>query len=409
MKLAYLVNQYPKISHSFIRRELKAVEAEEGESVARISVRRVDEPLVDDDDKREAETTRVILDGGPRQLLEDAARVAARRPGRFLKALATTVRLGARSDRGVVRHLAYLAEACTTLRWTEAEQVDHVHAHFGTNSATVAMLTRALGGPSYSFTAHGTETFDYPPFIGIQDKIEEAAFVVAVSDYGKSQLCRWSGTEQWDKIHVVRCGADESFFSRAAEPVPAAPRLVCVARFSEEKGHFVLIDAAAELARRGVDFTLALVGDGHLRAEVEARIARHGLGAKVELLGWRAGEEVQRAILDARALVLPSFAEGLPVVIMEAFALGRPVIATHISGIPELVKGGDNGWLVPAGSAHALADAMEAVVKAEPSALDAMGARGREAVRLRHDASQEAHRLRALFHEYGDRAPGTRG
>ncbi|MBX3247188.1 MAG: glycosyltransferase family 4 protein [Myxococcales bacterium] len=400
MKLAYLVNQYPKISHSFIRREILSIESAEGTPVARMSVRRVDEPLVDPEDQLEAERTRVVLDVGAAALLRDTAMVAARRPARFLRALKATVKLGARSDRGVLRHLAYLAEACTTARWSEAEGVDHLHAHFGSNSAAVAMLTHELGGPSYSFTAHGTETFDYPPFIGIADKVANAAFVVAVSEYGRSQLCRWSEQEHWDKIHVVRCGADEAFLAEEPTPLPDEPRLVCVGRLSGEKGHLVLMQAAAALARRGVDFQLDLVGDGDLRAPIERFIADHGLEDRVRLLGWGSAEQVRDAIRASRALVLPSFMEGLPVVLMEAFALGRPAIATHVSGIPELVVPGASGWLVPAGAAEPLADAMQEVVQASVPRLTEMGMRGREAVRERHDADREARRLLDLFHRY---------
>lgn len=402
MKLAYLVNLYPKISHSFIRRELLAVEAAEGTAILRMTVRRADEPLVDRADLEEAERTREILSRGAKGLVPDLAYIAARRPRRFARASAAAAKLGQRSDRGILRHGAYLAEACTVARWCEAEGVDHLHAHFGSNSAAVAMLARLLGGPSYSFTAHGTETFDYPPFIGIADKVAHAAFVVAVSDYGRSQLCRWSERVHWPKIHVVRCGADEAFFAHAPVPIPDAPHLVCVARLSGEKGHLVLLDACRELVQRGVDFRLDLVGDGELRPEIEAFLTEHGLEERVRLLGWGDADAVRRALSEARAMVLPSFMEGLPVVLMEAFALGRPCISTHVSGIPELVRPGENGWLVPAGAAIPLADAMQEAVTASPKTIAEMGDRGRARVREDHDASREAERLRQLFHRYGN-------
>lgn len=403
MKIAYLVTQYPKISHSFIRRELRAIEREEREPITRISVRRIDEPLVDAEDVEEAERTKVLLDASPTRLAAATVRVAARSPGRFVKALRTTVRLGVRSDRGLLRHLAYLAEACSTLELTDEANVDHVHAHFGTNSAAVALLTHELGGPSYSFTAHGTETFDFPPFIGIRDKVAGAAFVVAVSEYGRSQLCRWSSSEHWDKIHVVRCGADDGFLSMVPTPVPDSDELLCVGRFSPEKGHMVLLQAAAMLAARGVRFRLRLLGDGELRPAIEGFIRDHHLGDVVRLHGWANGEEVRGALREARALVLPSFMEGLPVVLMEAFALGRPVIATAVAGIPELVEPGRNGWLVPAGSVERLAAAMEAAIRTDVGELSRMGAEGRRVVLDRHDATREAARLRELIHRYGDR------
>lgn len=376
------------------------MEAKLGTPVLRISVRRVNEPLVDPEDQEEAERTRVLLDDGAKGIAKDTARLVPRRFGKFADALKAAVQMGYRSDRGVLRHLTYLAEATTIVDWAKAEGVDHIHAHFGNNPAAVALLVKMLGGPSYSFTAHGTETFDYPPFIAVPEKVAHAAFVVAVSDYGKSQLARWSSAEHWDKIHVIRCGADDAFLTGDLVPISEAPRMVCVARFSEEKGHFVLLDAAARLKAKGVSFELVLVGDGHLREKVETKIAEHQLHDHIRLLGWQSNEEVRRAVLDARALVLPSFMEGLPVVLMEALGLGRPVIATHISGIPELVEPGQNGWLVPAGAVDALADAMHQVVTAPVQTLAALGAHGRARVKERHDARQEAHRLVDLFHRY---------
>ncbi len=397
MKLAYLVNQYPKISHSFIRRELRAVEKTFGTPITRISVRRVNEPLVDPADLEEAECTRVLLDDKPRLLRHSLGTLT--RPRQLRDALEATFALGMRSDRGLARHFAYLAEAATLVQWLREEDVDHVHAHFGDNPAAVAMLANALGGPTFSFTAHGTETFDFPPFIGIADKIAAATFVVAVSEYGRSQLCRWSDPAHWHKIHVVHCGADSAFFDEPAS-IPEEPNMVCVARLSGEKGHLVLMDACKELQRRGVDFHLELVGDGELRGEIEAFLKQHGLTENVRLLGWGKGEDVRAALRRARALVLPSFMEGLPVVIMEAFAQGRPAIATHVSGIPELVRENVNGWLVPAGAAGPLADAMEAVAKATPERLREMGTAGAEAVREHHDATREAGRLSELFRRY---------
>lgn len=400
MKIAYLVNQYPKISHSFIRRELRAVETQVGSDVLRMTIRATLEPLVDPADQEEQALTRELLAGGAKGLLPDVASMASREPRRFARASAMAARLGYRSDRGIARHGAYLAEACRVVRWCAEEGVTHLHAHFGSNPAAVAMLARELGGPTFSFTAHGTETFDFPPFIGIPEKVAHAAFVVAVSEYGRSQLCRWSAREHWSKIHVVRCGADEAFTEFEPTPIPKEPRLVCVARLSGEKGHLVLMDACALLKKRDVRFMLELVGDGDLRPQIESLVAEYDLGDSIRFAGWGDTEMVRTAVSRSRALVLPSFMEGLPVVLMEAFALGRPAISTHVSGIPELVSPGETGWLVPAGAAEPLADAMQAAIEATPEYLNTLGANGRARVLNNHDASKEAARLVELIHEY---------
>jgi glycosyltransferase involved in cell wall biosynthesis len=396
LRVAYLVNQYPRTSHSFIRREIHALEAQ-GVEVLRYSLRPLDEPLASAEDRAEVPRTRAVLGVGPAGLLGAVVAVAARRPRAFLRASGVAVRLGLRSDRGVARHLAYLAEACVLARWVRAQGAEHVHAHFGTNSATVALLCRRLGGPAFSFTVHGPEEFDRPEALALGEKVEAAAFAVTISSFGRSQLCRWVRYADWPKLQVVRCGVGSDLLHAPATPVPAAPRLVCVARLSEQKGHLILIEAAARLAAEGVAFELVLAGDGPMRPVVAEAIARHGLQGRVTITGWMSGGEVREAILGARALVLPSFAEGLPVVIMEALALGRPVVTTAIAGIPELVEPGVSGWLVPAGSVEALAAAMRAALEAAPEALAALGRAGAARVAREHDAACEAAKLRALF------------
>jgi glycosyltransferase involved in cell wall biosynthesis len=192
---------------------------------------------------------------------------------------------------------------------------------------------------------------------------------------------------------------DESLLGAPPTPVPAVPRLVCVARLSEQKGHLLLVEAAARLAAEGVPMEIVLAGDGPLRAPVEAAIKSSGLEGKVRVAGWMNAAQVREAIQDARALVLPSFAEGLPVVVMEALALGRPVITTAVAGTPELVEPGVNGWLVAAGSVEALVPAMRAGLEAPPERLAEMGRRGAALVRERHDVSREAARLVELFRQ----------
>lgn len=397
MKIAYLTNQYPKTSHSFIRREIAALEAL-GFSVDRYSIRASGEPLVHAEDVAEARRTRVILDRGAIGLAVSIGAVLVRHPLRCAKSLATAARLGRRSDRGVLRHLAYWAEACVLLRWMSASATEHVHAHFGTNPPVVAMLARELGGPSYSFTVHGVDG-EFPEVLSLRDKIEHARFVVAVSSYGRSQLVRSCPPEQMDKLHLVRCGLDESFLRAKPTPLPETSRLVCVARLSKEKGHLVLLDALARLAAEGTPFDVQLVGDGDLRPAIEAEIARLGLAARVHLRGWLDESDLREEIRVARALVLPSFSEGLPVALMEAMALERPVLSTYIAGIPELVVPGENGWLVPAGAVEPLTAALRELLCKPIAELADMGRRGRARVAAQHDAAAEALKLARLFRE----------
>ncbi len=399
MRVAYLVNQYPKVSHTFIRRELQALE-EQCVEVVRYSVRRVDEPVADDADRREQERTRVVLDGGPHGLAAAIAKQSALRPAAFARASALAAKVGYGSERGLAIHGAYLGEACVLLDWMERDRIDHVHAHFGTNSTTVAMLVEALGGPGYSFHVHGPEELDKPQAISLGEKIERARFVCAISSFGRSQLYRWVGHAHWPKIHIVRCGVEPAFLEGDGRPFPSAPRLVNVGRLNEQKGQLLLVEALGLVAQDGIDFHLTLVGDGELRGVVEEAIRRHGLERCVTITGWASGAVVREELLASRALILPSFAEGLPVVIMEALGLGRPVVSTYVAGIPELVEPGRSGWLIPAGSVEHIAQAVREVLAAPAEQLEAMGAEGRRAVLARHDVRVTAASLRALLERY---------
>ncbi|MBD2090413.1 glycosyltransferase family 4 protein [Microcoleus sp. FACHB-1515] len=392
--IAYLVNQYPKVSHSFVRREIAAIESL-GVKIERFSIRSCADELVDPDDKQELERTRIVLSVGTSRLLQALIRTAAWRPLRFWHALRLTLKLSRSSDRSVAHHLAYLAEACVLLGWFAESSVTHIHAHFGTNSTTVAMLTHVLSELPYSFTVHGPEEFDRVREISLVEKIDRAAFIVAISAFGRSQLYRWCPQAQWFKLHVVHCGVDAEFFAQPTLP-PETPRLVCVGRLCEQKGQLLLLEAASLLAAAGLQFQLVLVGDGPMRSQLEDAIDRLQLRSHVILSGWASNLEVRRQIIAARAMVLPSFAEGLPVVLMEALALGRPVISTYIAGIPELVDS-DCGWLIPAGTIEPLAEAMRSALLAPPETLATMGKAGRDRVIAQHSITVEAAKLAALF------------
>ncbi len=395
-RVAYLVNQYPKTSHAWIRREIHAL-ADHGVEVERISVRRVAEPLVDAADRAEGERTHVLLDEGALALAWSTLAAIAGRPRAFARALALTLRLGWRSTRGLGLHLIYLAEACLLRRRLAERRLEHVHAHFGTNSAKVAMLCRELGGPPFSFTFHGPEVFEFPALDALREQVHRAAFSVAISHHGRSQLCRWTEVEHWARIHLVGCGLDAQFLEGEAQALPAEARLVCVARLDPVKGHLVLFEALERLARRGRKVSIALVGDGALRAELESRARAAGLAERVHFLGWLDGAGVRAEIERARAMVLPSFDEGLPVVFMEAYALHRPVLSTYIAGIPELVVPGRTGWLVPAGSVDHLEEALCELLDSSDEQLAALAAAGRREVEALHDVRIEAGKLAGLF------------
>lgn len=396
LRVAYLINQYPKVSHSFVRREILALERQ-GVEVMRIAMRGWDDQIVDDADRLEQQRTHYVLQCGLVPLAAALVGTAIGAPLRFGRALWQAVYLSHNSDRPWPIHFAYLAEACIVARRLRNANVQHLHAHFGTNSAEVALQVRTLGGPRFSFTVHGPEEFDRPRRLKLREKMRAAAFTVAVSAFCRSQLYRWADNADWPRIRVVHCGLEPEFHAGTASKPPAAARLVCVGRLCAQKGQLLLIDAIEHLVRSGVAVELVLAGDGEMRAEIEARIERAGLQRQIRITGWISSAQVRDEILAARALVLPSFAEGLPVVLMEAMALGRPVVTTYVAGIPELVRDGESGWVVPAGDAEALSEAMRQCLAADPEKLAQMGARARGRALQRHSIDNEAAKLAALF------------
>ena len=398
MRVAYFINQYPKVSHSFIRREILALERL-GVIVQRIALRGLNDTLVDSDDLSERANTQYVLDEGMFNVLLSVFKVLFSRPVAFFLTLKLAIKMGWRADRPLPYHFIYFAEACQVFLWMKAFGAQHAHAHFGSNSAEVVMLAHALGGPPYSFTVHGPEEFDKPQALKLAEKIKQAAFVVAISSYGRSQLYRWIDSQYWHKVKIIHCGLEQSFYADASSSHPTKAQMVCVGRLCEQKGQLLLLEACRNLKQKGIEFDLVLAGDGEMRTEVERMITVYAISDCVRITGWISSQQVREEILASRAMVLPSFAEGLPVVIMEAMALKRPVISTYVAGIPELVIDGESGWLVPAGSALDLTNALEAMLSAPYQQLIDMGEAAYHRVKQRHDIDTEASKLAALFLE----------
>ena len=398
MRVAYIINQYPGVSHSFIRTEILELERQ-GVEVVRIAMRGWDTELVDPIDIEERKHTRYLLKGAALSILWSMARVLIYHPARFFRAARTALQLGKAGDRGFVFHLIYLAEACAILGQLRRNPADHVHAHFGTNAAEVALLTHILGGPPFSFTVHGPEEFDKPLQLKLREKIRHAAFVVAITSFCRSQLYRWSELADWPKIKIVHCGLSDAFLNAPERSPVRSTQLLCVGRLCEQKGQLLLIEAMALLAKRDVRPTLLFAGDGGMRPEIERAIANHGLGDTVRIGGLMTGEQIRTELSRSAAMVLPSFAEGLPVVIMEAMALGCPPISTLIAGIPELVRDGIDGILVPAGDVQALTDAIERFLALPEEVVETMREQGRARVRERHAIADQVTKLARLFRD----------
>ncbi len=391
MNICYFVNQYPKVSHTFIRREILGLESL-GAKVIRVAARNSPEELVDETDKQELTKTRCIALGNKKGLLKSGFKQFLSTPLNFIKAIGVAFQLAFNDQNRYFYNLIYLLEACELLRICNEQQVDHIHAHFGTNSTSVVLLCKILGGPNYSFTVHGPEEFDKPIQISLGKKIQHASFVVAITSYCRSQLMRWCSFDHWKKITIVHCAVDDQLLAKEHKPITKANHFINIGRLSEQKGQMLLVQAIALLKQRNVDVHLSLIGDGELRGEIERFIKANGLENNITLLGWCSTAQIVEALDDCTALLLPSFAEGLPVSIMESLARKRPVLSTYIAGIPELIDE-KSGWLIPAGDDMAIADEIEKIIQLTPDELNALGEYGYQRVSNEHDSVQEAEKL----------------
>ena len=393
-QVAYLANLYPSPSHSFIRREIVALEAA-GWQVHRFAHRASHIPLVDPADLRELGQTCVLLDLPLGTLAFGVLIWLVKRPFDTVAGVALAMRMAWNGDRRYVAHAAYFVMACALSRRLHDLGCSHLHAHFGTNSAAVACLANRVCRLRYSVTFHGPHEFEPGQRLSLRDKIKAASFIAAVSNTGRQKLL-----EQHEKFaakfRLIRCGLDAKWIDAPTRTDPPGSDLVCVARLDRQKDPLLLLEAVTILVRRGACLRLKIVGDGALRNEVDAYVAEQGLAQHVVVLGWQTQQQVFEHLWAARALVLSSQDEGLPVAIMEAFSLGVPAIAPDVGAVHELVEASATGWLVPRGDAKALADAMHACLLATPGALLSMGAEARRRVQS-HDVRVSVRTLAAAF------------
>ena len=401
MRIACLVSRYPLLSHTFIMREVLALRRA-GTQVDTFTVRRAgDGHLLTEVDREADATTFAIVPPRIGALGGAHLRAFARHPGRYLATLRLALELRGPGARSALWQVFYFGESA--VMWDECRRrgITHIHAHHANVASDVALLAASLGGPawSWSFTMHGsTEFFDVREH-RLPQKVERALFVRCVSDHGRSQLMSLVGTEHWEKLHVVHCGVDVAEFTaddHPREPNPA-PEILTVGRVVPVKGQALLVEALAELASRGIDARLTIVGDGPQLPELRERAQRLGIADRVAFEGAVGQDAVRGYYERADVFALPSFAEGLPVVLIEAMAMGLPVVASRITGIPELVEEGISGRLVVPGRGDQLVDALAALASASDDERRAMGRSGRDRVVAEFDVRDTALELRSLL------------
>ena len=388
LHVAYLVGHYPAVSHTFISREIEGLR-DRGARIDTLSVRRTPAAeLLTDADRRAAEETFHVLPPEPGRLARAHARALTRAPRRSLTTLAGALRMGGGGARDTLWQLFYFVEAI--LVWDELERrgVRHVHAHFANVATALSLLAVRYGGDgwSWSFTMHGPTEFDDVTRYALADKVRSAAFVACIGHYARSQLMKLVGPEHWDKLRIVRCGVDPERFALTDRDGRAgrAPELLCVGRLVPDKGQGILLEALAALRAQHPGARLTFAGDGPDRAALEARAAELGLGDAVRFAGSVGQDRILELYEQADVFCLPSFAEGIPVVLMEAMSTGLPVVTTQIMGIPELVRDGETGLLVAPGDVGALAAALGRLA-GDAALRDRLGRAGREHVREHFD------------------------
>jgi glycosyltransferase involved in cell wall biosynthesis len=405
-RIAYLMSHYPAISHAFVLREVEHLR-KAGLDVETLSIHRASpEDLLSAADRLAAATTVSVLPTNARRLLGAHLDALIRSPGRYLSTLALAMRTGAPGLRDRLWHLFYFGEAMVLLRHCRRAGVAHLHAQFADSATDVAMLVTHYrrgqgvnGEPcTWSLAVHGSVEFYNVDRYALTQKIEHARFAVAISDFGRSQLMRLSDSDRWSHIHVVRCGVEPAVYMPPAERSrsDAGAEVLFVGRLLHGKGLSLLFEAIADLRQRGLDVTASIVGDGPARREAEAAGQKLGLSGHVHFLGAVGQDDLREQYARADIFCLPSFAEGIPVVAMEAMAMELPVVTTRIMGIPELVDDGVHGLLVPPGRVDALTEALERLVRA-PDERRRMGQAGRQKVCEDYDVARSAAWMRSVL------------
>jgi colanic acid/amylovoran biosynthesis glycosyltransferase len=395
VRIAYLLSQYPAINHTYLLREVKELR-KLGLEIRVASISRPGRPLalLTSEEIDEATRTFYVKAAGPWPLL--AAHVAAllSYPRGYLTGLFSPIWMGRGNLRKTLFLFFYFVEAVVVGRWMMRNNLSHVHSHY---ASTVGLIAARVFPITVSFTFHGPAEFDDPAGFYLSEKLLKAKFVCAISKYGRSQLMRACPHEQWDKIELTPLGVDPYVFPPRPFRENTSPfRLVCVGRLCGEKAQHVLIAAMHRLVREGSEVQVRLVGDGPDRSSLEQHAAASGVSRHVIFEGWLDQGRLCAIYEQTDALVLPSFAEGLPVVLMEAMAMEIPCVATRIAGIPELIRDGVDGLLVPPSDDAALAAAI-ARLMGDSVLRRRLGAAARQAVLKEYDLGKNAVRLADAF------------
>jgi glycosyltransferase involved in cell wall biosynthesis len=393
-RIAYLVSQYPAYSHTFILREVKQLR-EFGVSIAVASINLPDRPFekLTDVELDEAEHTFYIKSQGILKAAIALGKTLALHPIGLLRGLKHAIKLGAWDIKRLLFHFFYLAEALLLGHWMRSQNIRHLHVHFATPAASVGMLVKTVFGYSFSFTVHGPDEFYDAPGYNLPEKILAADFIFCISHYARSQVMKLSPVQAWSKFDVCRLGVDPQRFIPAPKTKETGIcNLLCVGRLAPAKGQAILLESIAHLQNQGVSVSLTFVGKGPDERSLKQYAEQLGISELVNFTGAVDQDHILDYYKAADIFVLPSFAEGLPVVLMEAMAMEIPCITTAITGIPELISNGKDGLLVPASDVEGLTQAIKELAS-DPILRQQLGKAGRAKILSDYDLYKNVRHL----------------
>lgn len=397
IRIAYLVSQYPTMTHTFVLREIRELRRI-GFDIRVASIRAADRPFeqLTWEEQEEQRATFYIKPGGFAEASAAHLRILLSRPFSYLRGLVYALWLGGRHVRAALRNLLYFAEAVVLVGWMQREGLCHVHTHF---SSTVVLLARCVLPIRTSATIHGSDEFSDPAKYYLKEKMASLDLLRTISEYGRGQLTSLGACAYWNKVRVSRLGVDpEAYSPRPFRWNPSPFEILCVGRLVARKGFYVLFAALERLVREGRTVRLRIAGDGPERLGLERDAAERGLMRHVIFEGWQNTAGVCALYQQADIFALPSFAEGIPVVLMEAMATEIACVATPIAGIPELIRNEVDGLLVQPSNEEELAAALARLLD-EPELRLRLGKSARQRVVECYDLGRNTAEFAAMLGE----------
>ncbi|MER5173784.1 glycosyltransferase family 4 protein [Thioclava kandeliae] len=388
--IAYLTGEYPKVSHTFIQREIEALRAR-GWQVEACTIRRAPaKAVVGEAQTLEASKTFCVIDAAksPKNLIGAHFKMIRRDASAWRRALKLAWKTRPPGLKAALWQFFYFLEAGVLAKYLLDRNVVHLHNHFANSSCSVAMLASEMSGIPFSVTMHGPAIFYEPKWWRIDAKIARAAFVSCISHFCRSQAMYFSDAIHWRRLKIVHCGVRPSDYGRDPARLPAQ-EIIFVGRLAAIKGVPLLIDAFAAIADRHPQARLSIVGDGTERNAAEAQVARLGINERVRFLGYQPSDAVADLMRQSDLLVLPSFAEGVPVTLMEGMASGIPVIGSRVAGVQELVEDGVSGFVIAPGDMEGLIARLDQLLS-DPELRERLGQAGRIKVMAEFDQDLEA-------------------